>query len=291
MTDYRVPKRDRMVAKGFYMREIVERDPLGHCTVTIRAYIDRTDQMGTWKAAKAKRREKEIWEKMPASKKRDLKRDIEAIDMLDSEDKYMRMAAEYYFSFTPRTQYPLRPFAKVLELYESAWEEDRVMSINRLAEATGLKYPSDVSRLYKYFGMEPMTGNRERKALEKWKIKAIESVNGSTKFSKADIAYFLQVPKYCVRRRLRDQENREPIFKGRSANGGRTTFSYRDASRVFRMLNKGFSLRYVSIRLDLGEDVLDFFGKNKKKLRLEIVEELSQLLGKNIRKPYLSNGL
>lgn len=183
-------------------------------------YLQQSGQHGIWKqnrinAMQLKREEDQLKREEEKQKKPTLEALVSVlkapyynlISILNArryelaQESWPDQMALGYFSLKPTSSYPYSKIVKVFEMIEEAENSRRKASLHEIGKVVNVLFV-EVGRILKTVGVEPMYGSRARKSVPKDKRGAMERGYG-LEMSPKDIAYFLELEPYIVRRNFR----------------------------------------------------------------------------------------
>ncbi len=266
------PKIDALIQEGVSYPKIAKSVDLKR--ERVRDYIRESGQQQIYKSKREEQRYKqERLDEARGAVLEVLKKHV----LKQAEDKKFpyEKAVRWYLSHN--TSYSLDDVITVLQRYESAQKQREKISLAKLGK--GLFATSTVGALIKKLGLEPMYGKLKRNALTRETKDAIERV-ARVNFCANDVAYFLNVKDYVVRRRWKKLGRKK---------GAASKVSYALASQIYEAHDLGFTVSESAELLDTSPAFVTYTQDQRDTIERKIMSALKLMHPtREIRKPYLS---
>jgi len=209
---------------------------------------------------------------------------------LSKKESWAIQKASQYIQSQKFIRYRPEQLVGLFERRERAENSGELLSLKELGEPFGMKYPSDVGRIFSEVGFEPMYGKRERYILTPKEKKEALKRSPALNMSSNDIGYFLEIPFYVVDNYFarRGVKHRSKIDR---KEFGRYVLTYRLASQIYESQDAFFLTSNIPELLGTNRKIVDYAIENRHKIEPEIIQALRTLYASdNIHNPYKVKG-
>lgn len=161
-----------------------------------------------------------------------------------------RQAVEYFFSNTQVNRIGrLQDLTLMFTRYEKAYLAGEKLSLQQLVEGTNIFF-THAGRMLEARGLDPLYGRREKHMLSKDEKRFLEACIG-IQMRNTDIAYFCGINNPWILTPFYDKQGK-PAELRQTINPvtGKKGFSYRTASRIYELQDKGIKPARIEARLN-----------------------------------------
>jgi hypothetical protein len=275
----RIPEVDRIIAERGTIDEM--KKAYGwESDQSARSYMGKTSQYEGWKTGK-----KEL-----KSEKQQRKNSIGNLIKLPTQQIYQKSdrIEQKVFEFFTKSR-STRPDYKIRTIYTRYFEakdNEEKQSLAELGRGLDLWY-SEIGKILKTVGLEPLRGKRERQVTPKYKKEAIKRVFHS-EMNFEDLAYFLEIPNHVVYQNMRRIGARR-TFPKYIPQIPAINLTYRLSSQIYEARDLGFETQEIAELLDRKEGIINFALHYEKTIAPKIIETLKMIHPeKDITTPYTS---
>ena len=278
----RKPVADALIGQGETLKVIHK--AIGISIEAIRIYIGRTSQYDRWKG-KSKERKRLRRLKIPERRLISVLK-YRVLELAKEEGYAYEKAFEVIYSRKTTPPYPYSKYITLFQTLKDAKDRGIKLSLEELAEASGLKWGETVREILKSGDEEAMYGTHDRNITPPEKRDAI--IRGfNLKMPKSDIAYFVDVPIHVVKEYL-NRAGTRPIAKPFIVRRQSKSLTYRLASQIYEARDLDFRVHEIAQLFDTTEHIVNYALDNRQIHQKTIIDALRILhANDNINKPYL----
>lgn len=279
----RIANRNEMIMQGYTQAEIGIKE--GITRQGVRDYIMRNKLYDKWKQAKKQRKKEK-------PRKKTLRKEIlkwiikSAYEKAKAENNF---AWQKTFEYIALKQYrldndsiPCERLVKLFEEYEKAGKRNEKATLTEIAE-NALWNVGSASRVLNAVGLREYKKRNRQIKISKEKTDAIEK-GFDLELSAEDIAYFLNVSSYRIKKRYAEKGKRKVKKVGNKIG------TCKKASQIYEAEDSDFSNPEIAELVNCKEEDVEYAINNRNRLEEKIVHALNVLypLRKKRTKPYLS---
>lgn len=278
----RKPVADALIEQGETLEVI--RKAVGITKEGARRYIGRTSQYDRWRE-KSKERKSLRRLKIPELGLISVLKS-RVLELAKKEGYAYEKAFEVIYSRKTTPPYPYSVYITLFQTVKDAEDRGVKLSLDELAEASGLKWGMTIREILKSGGKGAMYRTFDRNLTPPEKKDAIKR-GFYLKMQKSDIAYFVDVPIHVVKWYL-NQVGTKPIAKPFIVSIQQKRLTYRLASQIYEARDLDFRVHEIAQLFDTTEHIVNYALDNRQIHQKTIIDALRILhANNNINKPYL----
>ncbi|MBI5803987.1 hypothetical protein HY450_01960 [Candidatus Pacearchaeota archaeon] len=297
------PEIDRMIVEGKTLGKMAKET--GQTEENMRQYINKRGVHEYWRRQRRKASKEESFRTNVIKEKREVLVSAAVSGVLrhalKNEDDWATRKAVEYKQVIPRSSYSIERLEKIFRVYQEARKNGERLSLKEIENrsGTGAAFPH-IRRIWCRVGIKPMHGSilLERERLSDKELKAISRAT-KIKMPSNDLAYFMNINSWNVRKRFREGGIRRPEVKRELKRFGalRTNgvLSYRLASQIYEAQDAGyfreFSRDEMAGFFDTSREVIDYTLSERKRIAPRISRALKGIYPKRkSKRPYRTKG-